>query len=81
MSAMREAMPITAGWVDELRDSLGRESVDAAIAAGMKARREHERLAREFGPAHADNWLRRQRFPSGVFFAKEAGHQVGVELP
>lgn len=74
-------MPITAAWVDELRQALGREKVDAAIAAGIKAHREHERLACEFGPAHAAAWLKRQRFPAGAFFAREAGLEVGVELP
>ena len=81
MSSLRQSMPATAGWVDELRQALGKDKVDAAIAAGIKARREHDRLVQEFGPAHAAAWLKRQRFPAGVFFAREAGCEVGVELP
>lgn len=80
MSSLREAMPATAALVDELRQALGREKVDAAIASGMRARREHDRLAKEYGPAHAARWLRRQTFPAGAFFAREAGLEVGVEL-
>lgn len=71
-------MPQVAQWVDELRAALGREVVDAAISAGLKARREHDRLAAEYGPAHAAAWLRRQRFPAGVFFASEGGQEVGL---
>ena len=80
MSSLRKAMPATAGWVDELRQALGKDKVDAAIAAGIKARREHDRMAREFGPAHAAAWLKRQSFHAGAFFAREAGREVGVDL-
>lgn len=76
----RELMPETAALVDELRQMLGREFVDAAIAAGQRARREYLVLQQQRGTEYADAWLRRQQFPAGAFFAEEAGHQVGVRL-
>lgn len=34
--SMREAMPSTAAWIDELRREFGRELIDAQIRAGMR---------------------------------------------
>lgn len=76
----REAMPMTAALVDELRQALGREFVDGAIAAGQRARRQHQRMVLTVGQQEADAWLRRQQFPGGAFFAEENGHEVGVPL-
>lgn len=76
----RVLMPVTAGLVDELRQMLGQEFVDAAIAAGQRARREYQVLEQQRGTEYADAWLRRQSFPQGAFFAEETGHSVGVRL-
>ena len=76
---MREAMPQTAAWVDELRQALGAERVDAAIKAGQQARRQYGALQQSQGEAAAAAWLKRQRFHAGCFFASENGHTVGIQ--
>ena len=75
---MREEMPSTAAWVDELRAVLGAEKVDAAIKAGMQARREHAVRAQAHGQRQADEWLARQKFPAGLFWACEGGNDIGI---
>lgn len=35
-SSMREQMPLTAAFIDDLRDAFGREHIDAQIKAGMR---------------------------------------------
>ena len=71
-------MPSTAAMVDELRAVLGTEKVDAAIRAGQRARREHAALVASHGQRQADAWLAGQKFPAGLFWACEGGHEVGV---
>lgn len=78
---MREVMPQTAQIVDELRAAVGRELVDVAIRAGQQARRQAEQIASTDGQAEADAWLARQTFPTGCFWAEEAGRTVGVRRP
>lgn len=77
----RVLMPEVSGIVDELRAALGAQAVDAAIAAGQKARREHARIEAAQGSDAADRWLRRQRFPQGCFWAQEGEHEVGMRRP
>lgn len=76
---MKEAMPITAAWVADLRAVLGQEWVDRAIKASQQARREYARLEAQQGRAQAEAWLRRQKFPHGRFHALENGHTVGIK--
>lgn len=38
MASMRESMPEVAAWIDEMRQALGRERIDAAIKAGLKGK-------------------------------------------
>lgn len=78
---MRDAMPQTAAWVDELRAAFGAEAVDAAIRAGVQAQREAHRIAQTQGPEAAQRWLAAQPFPAGHFHAEERGHVVGVQRP
>lgn len=33
---MRDEMPVTAAWIDKMREVFGKESVDSAIRRGMK---------------------------------------------
>lgn len=75
---MREKMPDTAELVDWLREQFGREVVDGAIRAGMRAARQHAEIASQYGPAQADAWLRAHRMPAGCFWASEGGHEIGV---
>lgn len=37
MASMRELMPQTAAWIDDLRAAFGSEVVDGAIRAGLRA--------------------------------------------
>ena len=74
-------MPATAALVDELRAVFGAEKIDAAIKAGMRAGREHAALVASQGQRQADAWLARQKFPAGLFWASEGGHEVGVRRP
>jgi hypothetical protein len=77
--AMREAMPETAAWVDQLRQALGAERIDAAIRAGQQAQRHYTALQQSHGQGAADQWLKRQKFPAGCFYASENGHTVGIQ--
>ena len=72
-------MPETAALVQELRQVLGTELVDAAIKAGQQARREHQRRVDQVGQPQADAWLAQQSFPLGRFWAQEGGHTVGIQ--
>lgn len=74
-------MPVTAQMVDDLRQWLGAERVDAALVAGQQARRKVLALQAEHGEAHAQAWLRRQQFPQGCFWAEEGGVEIGVRRP
>lgn len=76
---LREQMPQTAGWVDELRAVLGAERVDAAIKAGQAAQRTYTAIKAEKGQPAADAWLSRQRFPAGCFWACEGGNEFGIK--
>lgn len=71
-------MPETAALVDELRALWGVERVNAAIAAGQRARRDYQARVETQGRERADAWLRSQKFPQGCFGAVEDGHEVGV---
>jgi hypothetical protein len=77
----RQKMPATAALVDELRQAFGAERIDAAIAAGQKARREYQARVQAEGKTSADRWLARQRFPAGCFHAVENGIEVGIARP
>lgn len=35
---MRELMPQTAAWIDELREAFGREAIDRIVRAGMQGK-------------------------------------------
>lgn len=74
-------MPNTAELVDELRQVLGAARVDAAIAAGQRARRHYSAVQAEHGTEAADAWLKTQKFPQGCFWATEKGLEVGVRRP
>jgi hypothetical protein len=74
----RALMPETAALVDELRALWGVERVNAAIAAGQRARRDYQARVETQGQARADAWLRSQKFPQGCFGAVEGEHEVGV---
>ena len=79
VGGLREQMPTTAALVDELRQVLGTERVNAAIKAGQQAQRTYAAIQAEKGQPAADAWLARQRFPAGVFWASESGHQFGIK--
>ena len=36
--SMRELMPQTAAWIDELREAFGRETIDQIVRAGMQGK-------------------------------------------
>jgi hypothetical protein len=74
----RQEMPVTAAWVDQLRQALGAELVDGAIKAGQQARREYASRVQCYGQQQADEWLARQHFLKGRFWASEGGHEVGI---
>ena len=50
--SLRDQMPQTAAFIDELRSVFGRDSVDAQIRAGMRGEL--------------------------MFWAREAGHEIGA---
>lgn len=76
--AMREAMPLTAALVDELRQAFGSGRIVALIARSQHLRREHARIVVVLGQAEADRWLAREQEKGGWFGAVEGGRQVGV---
>jgi hypothetical protein len=75
----RALMPVVAAMVDELRAAYGAERVNAAIAAGQRARREYQARLASDGPTLAKRWLAAQKFPQGCFWAEEGGNEVGVQ--
>jgi hypothetical protein len=75
----RALMPVVASMVDELRAAYGAERVNAAIAAGQRARREYQARLASDGPTLAKRWLAAQKFPQGCFWAVEGGNEVGVQ--
>ncbi|MEY5099219.1 MAG: hypothetical protein RJA36_1938 [Pseudomonadota bacterium] len=46
--SLRELMPVTAEWIDQLRAELGRDAVDAIVRAGVQGKGKF--WARECGP-------------------------------
>lgn len=76
--ALREAMPLTAALVDELRAVWGHERINRLIARGQYLRREHARILAVLGQAEADRWLAWEQRKGGWFGAQEGGRQVGV---
>ncbi len=74
----RALMPGVAAIVDDMRRVYGAQVVDAAITAGLRARREHAAILQANGAAAAARWLRAQQFPQGCFHAEEAGHEAGI---
>ena len=75
----RALMPATAALVDELRAFYGPERIDAAIAAGQRARREYLARVASDGPTLAKRWLAGQKVTGWRFWAQEGGHEVGVQ--
>lgn len=75
---MREAMPLTAALVDELRQVWGADRVNALIKRGQSLRRDHARIVATLGQAEADRWLAREQGKGAWFGAVESGRQVGV---
>lgn len=76
--AMRDAMPLTAALVDELRQAWGADCINALIKRGQYLRREHARILAVLGQAEADRWLAREQGKGAWFGAVEDGRQVGV---
>lgn len=76
--ALREAMPMTAALVDELRAVWGDERINRLISRGQQLRREHARILAVLGQAEADRWLAWEQRKGGWFGAVEGGRQVGV---
>lgn len=76
--SMREAMPLTAALVDELRRVWGADAINRLISRGQFLRWEHARILAVLGQAEADRWLSREQRKGGWFGAAEGGRQVGV---
>lgn len=76
--SLRQAMPLTAGVVDELRQAFGDELVNRCIARGQSLRRDHARILATQGQAEAARWLAREQAKGGWFGAAEGGRVVGV---
>jgi hypothetical protein len=74
---MRDAMPLTAALVDELRQAWGADRINALIKRGQHLRREHARILAVMGQAEADRWLVREQGKGAWFGAVEGGRQVG----
>lgn len=75
---LRQAMPGAAALVDELRQSLGRDWVDAALREGLRLQREHARQVAELGQAVADAWLARRRSAVPTLALEEGGRWIGA---
>lgn len=77
-ASMRDAMPMTAAMVDDLRQAFGPAVVDRCIARGQHLRREHTRIQAVLGDAEAGRWLRLEQGKGVWFGAVEDGRSVGV---
>jgi len=77
-ASLRDAMPLTAAIVDELRQQFGAAVVDRCIARGQRLRRERARIQAARGDGEADRWLRLEMGNGTWFGAAEGGRAVGV---
>lgn len=75
---LRQQLPQAAALVDELRVSLGRDWVDAALRQGLRIQREHQARAAEHGVKAANAWLARQAPAGPTLRVVEAGVAVGM---
>lgn len=76
----RQAMPLTAAFVDLCRQAVGAEVVDAQLLVAQRAAREHAQVLASQGPEAARRWHRANAHRC-TFFAREAGRVVGIASP
>lgn len=77
-ASLRDAMPLTAALVDELRQVFSPALVDRCIARGQHLRREHARIQAVLGDVEANRWLAGEQAKGVWFGAVEGGRTVGV---
>lgn len=80
VAARRAAMPEVSAFIDWARRSAGTDMVDAAMAKGIDAARQHAHVLATQGQRAADAW-HRQHAHLCTFFAVEGGREVGLCAP
>jgi hypothetical protein len=73
-------MPVVAAFIDRMRAAYGAELVNAQMAEGQAARREHAQVLAEQGAAAAARW-HRTNADRCTFCAEEAGRTIGLASP
>lgn len=80
VAARRAAMPVVSGFIDWARENVGSDMVDAAMATGIAAAREHAHILATQGQQAADAWHRANAHLC-TFYAAEGGRVVGLNVP
>lgn len=76
----RDAMPVTAAFIDLCRKVCGADVVDAQLAIGMQAARDHAHVLAMQGEAAAARWHRTNAHRC-TFVAVEGGRTIGLASP
>lgn len=77
VEARRGAMPVVAAFIDQMRETYGREFVDGQMAEAQQARREHAAVLANHGEQAAARWHKANEHRC-TFFAEEGGRTVGM---
>lgn len=80
VSKRREAMPAVSAFVDQYRDLLGAEFVNAQMAIAQQARREYLQVLADQGEVTARHWHRANTHRC-TFYANENGREIGLPSP
>lgn len=76
----RNTMPVTAAFIDMCRKVCGADMVDAQLAIGMQAARDHAHVLATQGEAAAARWHQANGHRC-TFVAVEAGRTIGLASP
>jgi hypothetical protein len=76
----RDAMPVTAAFIDMCRTTYGTAMVDAQLAIGMQAVRDYNKVLTTQGEAAAARWHRANAHRC-TFVATEGGRTIGLASP
>ena len=80
VGSRRDAMPVTAAFIDMCRKAYGAEMVNAQLAIGMQALRDYKQVLETQGPVAAAQWHRANAHRC-TFVAVEGGRTIGLASP
>ena len=80
VGSRRDAMPVTAAFIDMCRKVVGAEMVNTQLAIGMQAMRDYKQVLQTQGPVAAERWHRANAHRC-TFVAVEGGRTIGLASP